>query len=240
MMTAIGPPGHRRVPASLATASTLVASLVLLAGCGGGGGGGTVAPPADPLAAGWAAFEAGDYVQARAHFADARAANPGTAEPLTGLGWSLMSLSPDSLTAAVSRFGQAIAIDAGATDPLAGRAAAERALATRTIVTTTAGTHDSLAIASADAVLALALHWEFPHRSTIDWHDLRLIIAEASFARRDYARANLEVVNLGRTAVDPDAPGFADAFLSQLESLEDTLEGARPRGYAGYGGSAGH
>src|SRR6185436_16440291 len=129
---------------------------------------------------------------------------------LTGLGWSLVNLSSDSLVAAVSRFDEALALDAGATDARAGRSAAEHALATRATIGTAAGTHDSLAIASADAVLALLPAWQFAHRPTIDWRDLRLIIAQASFARGDYVRANLEVVNLGGTAVDPASPDFAD------------------------------
>ena len=233
-MKTIDPRGSRRIAAPMAAASTFMATEVLVAGCGGGGSQ-TVEPPSDPLVAGWAAFEARDYISARVHFSDARAAHPGTAEPLTGLGWSLMNLSPDSLAAAVSRFDQATALDAGATDARAGRSAAERALATRTAAGATAGTHDSLAIASADAVLALLPAWQFAHRAAIDWRDLRLIIAEASFARRDYVRANLEVVNLGGTAVDPGAPNFADAFLAQLETLEAAIQGARRNA-----GSAGH
>ena len=220
-------PGARVFRPGSAGAVTAVLAITLAglaAGCGGGGAGTTQPPPVDPIVAGWTAFESGDFAGARGHFAEAVAADPTSADAKDGLGWSLLFIAPgatgadDSLLAAVSDFDGAISLAPSSPDAYAGRAAAERGLAA------VASSHDSLAIVSADAALGLSPAFQFAHRTSIDWKDLRLIIADAAFARGDYTRTNTEVVNLGGTAIDPGAPNFADDMLAQLETLTGVID----------------
>jgi tetratricopeptide (TPR) repeat protein len=183
----------------------MILAGVAFAGCGGGGGG-TVAPPVDPLDAAWAAFESGDYVAARASFHEALAITPGNTEAMNGLGWTLAHL--DSLPAALAQLTICIAADPGLAEAQAGRAAVARDIP-----------DFALAIASADAALAIAPRFQFIHEPDVDWQDLRLIIAQVAYATADYDRCLAEVDSLDGNRPDPASPTFAAELLAELERL---------------------
>jgi len=88
-----------------------------LISCGGDSDDGANGPGADEaLAAGWAAYELGDYATAASEFGRAVGLDSGLADAHNGLGWSQLSLSTGAPTRAgldssVASFGQALQED---------------------------------------------------------------------------------------------------------------------------------
>lgn len=203
--------GDRRFAIALAMTGVVFA----IAGCGGGGGG---AGPGstDPLTAGWASFESRDYAAARTSFESALAADPGNSDALDGLGWALARL--DSVDAALAQFAACVTAAPNNTAALAGRASAALAAAA-----SPADPNLDFAIASADAALALEPNFQFNHDASVDWRDLRLIIAQASFAKADYSRAATEVTALGGTPPTPGATDFVQQLLAEIRRLKSVI-----------------
>lgn len=59
--------------------------------------------------------------------------------------------------------------------------------------------------------------------ATLDWRDLRLILAQSHFALGEYTDANAQVTLLGGTAPDPNSPTFVEDLLAEIERLGRTI-----------------
>lgn len=209
-----------------------LALAALDAGCGGGGSGGTGTPGPSEIAArltaeGWALFEAGSFVEASAKFREALAALATYAEARNGLGWSLARL--DSLDRSQAEFAAAVAGGHSGAEPRAGLAFVDAELPAALM--RSASLED--AIAYAKAALAIAPRFVFSHDASVDWRDLRLLLAQAYFEQDSLARAAAEVESLGGRVPAPGAPGEADSLLLEIERLG---EGSPPPLVARRGG----
>lgn len=174
----------------------------------------------DDLAAGWNAFEEGEYDAAISSFHTVVASDSNSTEGYTGLGWAY-ALS-GQLDSANEYFAAAIDIDTKTASAFAGQCAIYLAY----------GAYDD-AIANAEAALAVDPEWSFAHDPNINYYDLHLILAQAYYARgaNGYANALAEVkiMNQGTTLSpdDPDTwnghPTYAAALLKEIEMLEGII-----------------
>jgi tetratricopeptide (TPR) repeat protein len=167
---------------------------------------------ADLVARGWARFEAEDLDGARSAFEEAESLDPAYAPAPHGLGWALLRLgelrsAQEAMTRAAAR---------GFTDP---DLDAARALVARDLVPV----EWSQARQAAERVLLASALYRFNHDPTLDWRDLRLLIAQASFVLGDYPRIAAEIVALGQTPPDPSDSDYAAALLQQLQDLGTAL-----------------
>ena len=201
-----------RAPGLALGVAAVIGACLLFSSCGGGGGG---AGPENPAAPGWTLFEDGNYTAARDSFLVALAADSTATEVWSGLGWCLARL--DFRESAIAHFTACLALQPAS--PVAEEAQAGRAAA----ALGTEPAQAELALASAEAALAASPRFVFRYDSGVDWQDLHLIIAEASYALSDYDRALAEVDSLGGTRPDPGSPTFLAELLAELQRLADLL-----------------
>lgn len=203
---------------ALALVLVVAAGTLFWFGCGGGGGDGN-GPTDEELAAeytaaGWTAFEAGDFEEAEGHFSDALEKVETYAPAHLGFGWC-RALGGDYAGASTS-FDAAIANGLSGADPYAGKAAALRDI----VPADHAG-----AIEAATLALGAAPTYQFSHDASFDWRDLMLILAQASFALGDYATANDHLPPLGAAALNESSDTFVEDLLAELEDLGTTIGG---------------
>lgn len=198
-----------------------LALLLLAAGCSKGGAG-SRAPEETEL--GWAAWEAGEYSTARGHFLTALSEDDGYADAHHGLGWAQAFLG--SLAEAVTAYTDAKTEGLSTPDPDAGLAVVLRDLPDL-----------DGAIASALDALGASPAWSFSHRPSIDWRDLRLILAQCYFRKGpgtyDEAQAQVDILDPGN-GLAPGSPAswtvgettydtYAEALLMAIEALEAAI-----------------
>lgn len=167
-----------------------------------------LADAAGLVAQGWERFAAGDLIGARAAFEDAEATDPEYAPAPHGLGWTHLRLG--QLGTAHAALERAAEDGFGAPDLDAARALVLRDLAP---------VDWSDARAAADRVLLAAPNYAFAHDSSLDWRDLRLLLAQASYFLGDYARVRAEIIALGAEPPDPDREDYVAELLRVLDSL---------------------
>ncbi len=203
----------------------LVAAIVLAAapGCSKSGPGSRAA---EETALGWTAWEAEDYATARTHFLTALSEESDYTEAHLGLGWSQAFLG--SLPQAVTALTNALAGGLTTADPQAGLAIVLRDLPDL-----------DGAIAAADAALVITPAWSFVHRTSIDWKDLRLVLAQCYFRKGSatftQAQAQLDLLDPGNglnpaqaatwTVEGVDYDTYAEALLMAIEVVEATIGG---------------
>lgn len=193
---------------------TVLVSLLVptLPGCGGSDGGGGTKPGPSLVDQGWAAFEAGDFATAASRFAGAIASDPTDEEAHNGMGWT--RLEEASLAAAVASFDAALTNGFAGADPHAGRA----------IVLRDADPVDyAAAIAAATAALAIDGGYVFAHDTTVDWRDLRLVLAQSHFGLSEYDLASQQVTLLGGTPPSPQSDTFVEDLLAVIEQLAQSI-----------------
>jgi tetratricopeptide (TPR) repeat protein len=206
-----------------AAALTAVALIAFASGCSKGGPGNHAVEETD---LGWAAWEAEDYTEARTHFLTAVSEDPNYADAHHGLGWAHAFLG--SLPQAVTALTNARVKGLTTADPYAGLAIVLRDLPDL-----------DGAIAAANAALDLAPTWSFVHRTSIDWKDLGLVLAQcyyrkgsATFAQ---AQAQLDLLDPDN-GLDPAQPAtwtvgeqsyntYAEALLMAIEAVEADIGG---------------
>jgi tetratricopeptide (TPR) repeat protein len=199
--------------------SLFAATVGLGLACGGDR---SVAPPADTAAGltaqGWSLFESRDYHGALARFASALLLDPTYGDAFNGGGWAGLKL--DSLSYALSAFDSALALGVTAADPFAGEAVILRDFDPAA----PGGVADfSRAVAAADSALARDLRFRFEHDATLDWRDLRLILAQSLYGLARYDDAKAQVDSLGTNTLDPGSPTFVQDLLAEIESWNDIL-----------------
>ena len=130
---------------------------------------------------GWQYFSSEEYVSAVATFQRAIDLNS-TADALTALGWAF--LLADSLERAEELFTQALALDPALNDARAGRAAARRSLLDY-----------PNAINDSQEVFDSSADYVFSQKSSYDYRDLLIIIAQSAYALAEYSTAQ-EAINI--------------------------------------------
>lgn len=196
---------HRR----LAIYLSIALLLGPLAGCGDDGEGPEVVT-ADMLTGdGWAGFEAGRIEEALADFLLAIGIDVGYGEAHSGAGWCLVRM--DSPGQALDHFNAAISNGVTHADPRAGKAVIYRDLEPVDF---------QLAIAWADSALYIDPAYVFAHDESLDWRDLRLILAHSFVAVGDYTKAKFQVDLLNpANALDPESATFVEDLIAEIERL---------------------
>lgn len=173
---------------------------------------------------GWTAFEAGDLESAYTYFYDAINADSDDAEARHGMGW--VQLMEGDLDAAWVAFDRAQYFELQHFGAEVGMAIVYRDLPDY-----------SLAISSANTVLSSIPAYVFPHMSSVDWKDLRLIIAQCSYRKGeayfDDAQAEVDILDPdnGLDPADSDTwvvgsvtyATYAEALMMAIEALESDI-----------------
>ncbi len=202
----------------------LLLLLFMMTACEESGTGGPTA--AEKVSEAWTAFEAGDITSAFSLFNEAISLNPVYAEAHHGMGW--VRLLRGELSHARSAFNSAKTNGLSGVDADAGLALVYRDLPDL-----------SLAISSARTALAASSSWSFSHRNSIDWQDLRLVIAQCSYrlgeSTFDDAQAELDILDPDNGLDDSVSSSwvvggitydtYAEALLMAIEALEATIGG---------------
>lgn len=174
---------------------------------------------------GWAAFEANDIATARTHFTAAININFEYAEAVLGIGW--VSTLEGNLRGAQTNLERAIYLGLDNFGANVGLAVVlrDRLDFTNSIV------HARLVITSLPAYV-------FSHRTSVDWKDLRLIIAQCCYRLGgNYfsdAQAEVDILDPGN-GLDPNDSGtwvvggityntYGEALLKEIESLEAVID----------------
>lgn len=169
---------------------------------------------------GWTLFQDGNIADAQAKFEEAIALDASSADAYNGKGWCL--LRQNALAEAKQSFDLAISNGLPTADALVGRAAAHRDL-------------PDLPSAIQDALAALSLdpNYRFAYDSTIDYHDVRIILAQSYFGIADYPNAQQQVNILdSENGLDPENSTkwvvggmsyntYQEALLMKIEALEE-------------------
>ncbi len=189
------------------------------------GGGGSGPDVSATIALGWTAWEAADYSTAFDHFEDAFSQNATSAEARNGLGWA--ELFRGHMSQAIYHFDYAMYLQLPVFDAHLGMAIALRDSA-----------HYSNAILTAQQILEAIPRYEFSHRTSINWKDLRLLIAACAIRRGedyfDLAQANVDSLDPGN-GLDPDTPAtwvvgsttydsYPEALIKKIEALEAVID----------------
>lgn len=175
-------------------------------------------PPSylDLVESGWTAFEYDDFGDAALTFLSAVALDTTRYEAFDGLGWSLAMI--DSLAFADASLTATIERHSTLADAFAGRAAVRRDLYPDSL---------ELAVTDAETALELAPDFVFGHNLAYDWHDIRLILAQALFGLTRFSDVEVQILILD-PSFSPPAPTAEDyvgSLLAKLQQLESQYGG---------------
>jgi tetratricopeptide (TPR) repeat protein len=182
---------------------------------------------------GWNFFENASYDSARARFESAIAIDPTYADAHNGLGWSVLYLgfppSNEPIDEAITAFLQAITRGLFAADPQVGLAFAYQS----------EGEY-SPAVQYAQSALNMEPTYSFRHRDTINYLDIRLVLAQSYFGQgEDYfpqAQAEVDILDPDNGldpqdettwAVDLDRDGeieVGETYSSYTEALMELID----------------
>ncbi|MBM3329952.1 MAG: hypothetical protein FJY67_10880 [Calditrichaeota bacterium] len=185
-------------------------TAILIIGCAkdddSNGSGGRTA--AEALAAGWDAFETGDYATAHSNFTEATGLDSRLSDAYNGLGWSSGRM-PGRLSEAGTHFGRSLGLDTTRYDALGGWAFAVYQ----------SGDY-AAAIAKADSLLRRRPGWRFLHQQTIDFRDVKLMMAAAWYQTGNYS-ASYAVVQELNPAFEADVrtPSGRRELMEEIERL---------------------
>lgn len=156
---------------------------------------------------GWKEYIAGNYDLAIEKFQRALTEDSNNAEAYNGIGWSKAKLG--QVEQSIDSFKSAIAKDPSKADSHAGLAGVYLAI----------GDYER-AIASANRVISLDLKYISFH-DDIDIRNIRLILAEAYFYRKDYTNARNQIELLGNTGktLDPSSATYEKDLMLVIEEL---------------------
>ncbi len=156
---------------------------------------------------GWKEYIAGNYDIAIEKFQRALNEDPNNAEAYNGIGWSKAKLG--LVEQSIDSFKSAIAKDPSKADSHAGLAGVYLAI----------GDYER-AIASANRVISLDIKYVSFH-DDIDIRNIRLILAEAYYYRKDYTNARNQVELLGNTGktIDPSSATYEKDLMLVIEEL---------------------
>jgi tetratricopeptide (TPR) repeat protein len=177
-------------------------------------------------AEGWSLFESDDFTGAKSKFNEALAKDGNYADAYNGRGWcnAFLDLDPE----AISDFNSANTTNLSKPDAYAGLAGVH------------VGTQEfANAVENANIVLSMDPNYQFSHRNSIDYMDLRLIKAQAYYglgdAYLDSAQAEVNYLN-PFNGLDPAESSswvvngviynsYAEALLKEIQRLEESIGG---------------
>lgn len=160
------------------------------------------------IAQGWAAFEQGNYLQAKDKFSEAQSQYPLEVEVYNGLGWSYFKL--DSLEQAVRQFHICYCLFEPTADIFAGWAFALNALKAY-----------GESNVQADSALVSNPTWVFDHGLMLDSRDLVLLKAENHYLLGYFAESLLEVKILNPAFTADVTTDFGrSALAAEIERLK--------------------
>ncbi len=162
-------------------------------------------------ARGWENFEAAAYQSALDNFEEAISKDESFAEAYSGAGWAGGRLL--KLNNAITYFSQAVAQNSSSSDSYAGLA-----------FVYLAQKEYQLAIAAANDALGINNLWDFAHDQTLDYRDLRLLLAESYFALLDFSNS-LAQVKILNPAFDANVSTFEgrSALAAEIERLRNVV-----------------
>lgn len=186
----------------------------------------TATSTAHSTSLGWSDFTAGEYLDALGHFRAATNLDDDHAEAWLGAGWSLLFIDEPAiaridLLAAIAKGWTGVEADAGL------------ALAYRALPDYLSAINHALAVVTADS------DWIFSHMTSIDWRDMRLLLAQCYFNRGeewfDEAQAQVDLLDPGN-GLDPGVPGswtvggttyytYGAALMTAIMALEAVISG---------------
>jgi len=188
-----------------------IGALVAALGCGLGGGGDEGNTVSSLTAAGWSAFEVGDYVRARERFEEALDLDGRFADAYNGLGWSLAKL--DDLDEALANFQTAMDEGPSLIDPLAGRA-----------IVFSDSEDSEEAVTTASLLLAADPDYVFAHDASVSAADIRMVKAKAHCNLGEFAEALYEVQRIEPSFyVDISTTEGRRMLLEKIEELIDLV-----------------
>ncbi len=154
---------------------------------------------------GWKEYIAGYYDLAIAKFQSVINEDSNNAEAYNGIGWSKAKLG--QIEQSIDSFKSAIAKDPSKADSHAGLAGIYLAI----------GDYER-AIASANRVISIDPKYVSFH-DDIDIRNIRLILAEAYYYRKDYTNARNQIELLGNTGktLDPGSPTYEKDLMLVIE-----------------------
>ncbi|MCP4144762.1 MAG: tetratricopeptide repeat protein [bacterium] len=185
----------------------LLLLLLFVAGCGDDES--TTSPTSNHLTQGWSLYESGNYTDAITSFVAVLEGDPANISAFNGLGWTWTKIG--NMELGRDEFQKAIDNGMTTADPYAGIAFASIDIAPADF---------NGAISSALTALEISSDWSFSHKTSIDWRDLRLVLAQSYFAIHNYELANEQVVALGGTAQGTDAE-----LMLEITRLNDLYAG---------------
>jgi len=141
---------------------------------------------------GWSSFKTADYLAALGSFEAALDRDGSASDAWNGAGWSAGRLS-GRLTQAGDNFSRCLALDTTRYDALGGWA----------FTSYQSGDWDG-ALSKADALLARRSGWRFLHEPTLDFYDLRLLMAKCYFNKADYSASYQVIVAYLNPAFEAD------------------------------------
>ncbi len=181
--------------------------LLIVVGCGDDES--TTTPTINYLSQGWSQYESGDYTEAITSFVAVLDGDPANISAFNGLGWTWTKIG--NMDQGRDEFQRAIDNGMTIADPYAGIAFASLDVAPADF---------NGAISSALAALEISPEWSFSHNTSIDWHDVRLVLAHSYFAIHNYELANEQVIALGGTAQGTEAE-----LMLEITRLNDLYAG---------------
>ena len=160
---------------------------------------------------GWQKFEAGSFAGAGSDFKAALSISPNASDSggaFLGLGWA--QLRDDQAGLAENNLVEYLSLSPGSNDGRAGLAFA------------CLGQDEFQgAIDAAEAVLSADPSWTFGHDGSVDYLDLRLLLAQSYYELANYDES-LKIVQQyfdSNYSVDPDTPEGRDDLARKIESL---------------------
>jgi hypothetical protein len=181
--------------------------LLVIAGCSGDES--TTGPSVADLSSGWSLYESGDNVGATTVFTAVIASDIQNAEAHNALGWAATQIG--NTEQGKLEFLKAIECGMTTAAPYAGLAFALMDIAP-------ADFHG--AISSALTALEISPEWVFAHRTSLDWRDIRLVLAISYFAIHDFDSANQQVEILGGTQSSD-----TETLMNEITRLGDLYAG---------------
>ncbi len=160
---------------------------------------------------GWQEFQNGNYSDALTNFEEAISLDINYVDAYNGAGWANGKLG--ILTDAINRFNSGLELDSSNVDMLSGIAFVYNA-----------SKDYQNSIMKANSALSIKSHWTFSHISTIDYKDLRLLLAENYFAVADFqsSLSEVKILNSSFNADVTTQSGITELSL-EIERLKGII-----------------
>lgn len=206
---------HRNSLAAELFVPALTVLLFVGGGMGCGNDNGVGAGAATLVETGWNQFEDNQFEEALRSFESALEKDANYGDAHSGAGWTQARLG--DLHASREAFDRALTTTpTSLTDVYAGRSI---------VMLDTPPVDYAATETAARSVIDADSLYTFLHDPTVNWRDMRLIIALCLFAQTEYVEANREIARVGGIPQDSTSTRFVPDLLEELERLSRRLSG---------------